>query len=82
MLSRRARAAFSAACDFEPWCSEWGWRTTINAEASERSALTVRQVCYLTCLFTSFVISNMLTVALPPNTAFNASSALIIRLFF
>ena len=47
-----------------------------------RSALTVRQVCYLTCLFTSFVISNMLTVALPPNTAFNASSALIIRLFF
>src|SRR4051812_7447886 len=39
-------------------------------------------VSYLRCLLTSLVISNMLTVALPPNTAFNASSALIMRLFF
>ena len=37
---------------------------------------------YLTCLLTSFVISNMLTVFLPPKTAFNVSSELIIRLFF
>src|SRR5713226_7393079 len=37
---------------------------------------------YLRCLLTSLVISNMLTVALPPNTAFRLSSALIMRLFF
>src|SRR5216117_162678 len=37
---------------------------------------------YLTCLLTSLVISNMLTCALPPNTALSASSDLIIRLFF
>src|SRR5216683_2251592 len=37
---------------------------------------------YLRCLLTSFVISNMLTVALPPNTGLSISSALIIRLFF
>src|SRR6185436_2149813 len=37
---------------------------------------------YFRCLLTSFVISNMLTVALPANTGFSASSALIIRLFF
>jgi hypothetical protein len=33
-------------------------------------------------LFTSFVISNMFTVDLPPNTGFSVSSDLIIRLFF
>ena len=37
---------------------------------------------YLRCLFTSFVISNMLTDDLPPNTAFSEASPLIIRLFF
>src|SRR5450759_1041637 len=37
---------------------------------------------YLRCLLTSLVISNMSTVALPPNTALSASSALIMRLFF
>src|SRR4029077_7777546 len=37
---------------------------------------------YFKCLFTSFVISNMLTVPLPPNTGFSASSALIMRRFF
>src|SRR5262249_38253472 len=36
---------------------------------------------YFRCLFTSFVISNMLTVPLPPKTAFSVPSALIIRLF-
>ena len=38
--------------------------------------------CYFKCLLTSLVISNMLTVALPPKTAFSAASALIMRLFF
>src|SRR5260221_14493607 len=38
--------------------------------------------CYLRCLLTSLVISNMLTCALPPNTGFSMSSDLIIRLFF
>ena len=37
---------------------------------------------YFKCLLTSFVISNILTVALPPNTGLSMSSALIIRLFF
>src|SRR5437762_5066823 len=37
---------------------------------------------YLRCFPTSFVISNMLTVALPPNTVFSLSSALMLRLFF
>src|SRR5213596_2905215 len=37
---------------------------------------------YFRCLPTSFVISNMLTVALPPNTVFSLSSALMLRLFF
>ena len=37
---------------------------------------------YFRCLLTSLVISNMLTVDLPPNTAFSAASALIMRLFF
>ena len=36
---------------------------------------------YLTGLLTRRVISNMLTCALPPNTGFNAPSALIMRLF-
>ncbi len=36
---------------------------------------------YFKCLFTSFVISNMLTELLPPNTVLSVSSALIIRLF-
>src|SRR5688572_1883458 len=33
---------------------------------------------YFRCLLTSLVISNILTVALPPNTGFRAASALII----
>src|SRR5262249_46538519 len=37
---------------------------------------------YLRCLLTSLVISNMLTLLLPPKTAFRASSALIMRRFF
>src|SRR6266852_9253677 len=37
---------------------------------------------YFRCLLTSLVIANMFTEALPPNTAFRLSSALIIRLFF
>ena len=36
---------------------------------------------YLRCLLTSFVISNMFTAALPPNTVFRGASALIMRLF-
>src|SRR6185503_8073187 len=39
-------------------------------------------LAYFKCLLTSFVISNMLTDDLPPNTAFSEPSALIIRLFF
>src|ERR1051325_6413019 len=37
---------------------------------------------YFTCLLTSFVISNIVTVFLPPKTAFNLSSALMLVLFF
>src|SRR5258708_36461484 len=37
---------------------------------------------YLRCLLTSLVISNIVTVFLPPKTAFNASSALMLVLFF
>src|SRR4029077_9973292 len=37
---------------------------------------------YFRCLFTSLVISNMLTEDLPPNTTLSGASALIIRLFF
>ena len=37
---------------------------------------------YFRCFPTSFVISNMFTCDLPPNTSFSAASALIIRLFF
>src|SRR5688500_10952437 len=37
---------------------------------------------FFRCLFTSFVISNMFTVALPPKTDFSVASALIMRLFF
>ena len=36
---------------------------------------------YFRCLPTSFVISNMFTAALPPNTVFSGASALIMRLF-
>ena len=36
---------------------------------------------YFRCLLTSFVISNMFTVALPPKTTFSVASALIMRLF-
>src|SRR5882757_4643949 len=50
------------------------------AISHEPSAMAV--FFYLRCLLTSLVISNMLTVALPPNTAFKLSSALIMRLFF
>ena len=39
-------------------------------------------MAYFKCLLTSLVISNMLTVALPPKTGLSAASALIIRLFF
>ena len=38
--------------------------------------------CYLRCLFTSRVISNMETCLLPPNTGRRLSSALIMRRFF
>jgi len=38
--------------------------------------------CYFTCLFTSLVISNMLTLDLPLKTGFSFASALIIRRFF
>ena len=37
---------------------------------------------YFRCLLTSLVISNMLTVALPPKTGLSAASALIMRRFF
>ena len=36
---------------------------------------------YERCLETSFVISNIFTTALPPKTAFSASSAMMLRLF-
>jgi len=36
---------------------------------------------YFRCLLTSLVISNMFTLALPPNTGLSAASALIVRLF-
>jgi hypothetical protein len=36
---------------------------------------------YLRCLLTSFVISNIETWALPPNTGFRFSSALMLRRF-
>jgi hypothetical protein len=39
-------------------------------------------LAYFRCLLTSLVISNMLTVALPPNTGASAASALMTRLFF
>ncbi len=42
----------------------------------------LRSVQAFRCLFTSFVISNMFTWPLPPNTGFSVSSALIMRLFF
>ena len=42
----------------------------------------MKMMSYFRCLPTSFVISNMLTVALPPNTVFSLSSALMLRLFF
>src|SRR5262245_51469338 len=41
-----------------------------------------RRPNYFKCLPTSFVISNMLTVDLPPKTAFRLASALMLRLFF
>lgn len=50
----------------------------LGASASSRGLRDL----YFRCLFTSFVISNMLTLDLPPKTGFSASSALIIRLFF
>ena len=37
---------------------------------------------YPSCLLTSFVISNMLTTALPPNTGLRAASARMLRGFF
>ena len=39
-------------------------------------------VCYLRCLLTSLVISNIETLDLPPNTALSLSSALMLRRFF
>ena len=40
------------------------------------------QTSYFRCFPTSFVISNILTCALPPKIGFSVSSDLIIRLFF
>ena len=47
-----------------------------------RAPVIFRSYDYFRCLLTSLVISNMLTVALPPKTGFSAASALIMRLFF
>jgi hypothetical protein len=57
---------------------------SILSDAGQASKALVRAAspAYFRCLFTSFVISNMLTDDLPPNTAFSVLSALIIRLFF
>jgi hypothetical protein len=44
--------------------------------------VALRRRDYLRCLPTSFVMSNMLTLDLPPRTAFSGGPALIIRLFF
>src|SRR5437867_12562338 len=44
--------------------------------------LAISHSRYLRCLFTSLVISNMLTWDLPANTGFSVSSDLIIRRFF
>ena len=54
----------------------------LSAISYQLSAIGYQLSGYLTCLLTSFVISNMLTCALPPKTGFNMSSDLIIRLFF
>jgi len=55
-----------------------------SAGRTRRDVMTCPEgrIDYLTCLLTSFVISNMLTVPLPPKTAFSAASALILRRFF
>ena len=48
--------------------------------ATGRSAARLRAQVYFRWFETSFVISNIETFPLPPNTAFSFSSALIIRL--
>src|SRR4051794_20842443 len=55
---------------------------TISHESIATSHQPQRRSAYFRCLLTNLVISNMLTCALPPNTALSASSALIMRLFF
>ena len=60
--------------------SDAGWAGKAGRAGQEGILPAVR--AYFRCLFTSFVISNMLTDDLPPNTAFSVLSALIIRLFF
>lgn len=47
-----------------------------------RPPKTTSRVPYLACLKMYFVISNIVTEALPPNSAFSLSSALIWRRFF
>ena len=41
-----------------------------------------RRTAYERCLLTSLVISNMLTLALPPKTGLSVASDLMTRLFF
>jgi len=53
-----------------------------GVERLERIERIERGDRYFTCLLTSFVISNMLTEALPPKTGFSVASLLIIRRFF
>src|SRR5580765_505306 len=59
-----------------------GWGGAMTPSPLAMSHQPWRCEAYLRCLLTSLVISNMLTVALPPKTALSASSALIMRLFF
>ena len=70
----------------------YGAKTTIvpRGETQQRDArrMTRPPECcqcgegYLMCLLTSLVISNIETLALPPNTALSLSSALIMRRSF
>ena len=52
------------------------------AGANHPAVAATKGAVYLTWFETSLVISNMLTVALPLNTALRAASALMLRLFF
>jgi hypothetical protein len=68
----------------------WGYRAMgvrLDCPLPERDAAGAvpRRILgrrYFRCLFTSLVISNMLTLLLPPNTPLSAGSALIMRRFF